>query len=174
MSTPSTTGSDLQVGLVVRERPYVDVLRTVRLPRRARALGHPRSDLGRPVEAVALDDGVAGEDLLGLRVRAVGHDGSTVAPALDPPGVGWSSETLAVDGLTGLDELARPLLHEGVHLGDRLWIPCRSIGRVADHEVVVLLRRVEHDDVPHGTSSALATPGRRLSPVTSAPPRGTG
>src|SRR5262245_62244133 len=105
MSTPSTTGSDLQVGLVVRERPYVDVLRTVRLPRRARALGHPGGDLGRSVEAVALDDGVAGEDLLGLRVRSVGDDGSTVAPALDPPGVSRSREAPAVDGLTGRDEL---------------------------------------------------------------------
>jgi hypothetical protein len=50
--------------------------------RRARRIRQPGRDLGRPVEAVALDDPVPGQHLLGFGVRPVGDHRSAASCSL--------------------------------------------------------------------------------------------
>ena len=76
-------------------------------------VGPARGDLGRPLVALALDHAVAGEVLLGLHERPVGHRRHAVADAHRPGGrrVG---EALAADQLAR----RRQLLHDRAGLAD--------------------------------------------------------
>ena len=91
--------SALEVRLMLVDRPHVrigacpDVLGTG-------TAGEAGGDLGRPVEALALDDPVAGEYLLGFGVGAVGYHRGPLFE-LDPPSVHRSAQA------SGLDQLAR-------------------------------------------------------------------
>ena len=109
-------------------------------------------DLGRPVETLALDDRVAGEHLVGFRVRPVGHHRNAVAQ-LDAPGVHRRGQAAGVDELTGLDQFGVPLGHELVQCRHVRGRPRRLVGGLAGHRVVVPLRAGHHDHVLHGGSS---------------------
>ena len=69
-----------------------------------RALGPARGDLGRALGALAVDDEVAGQVLLGLGERAVGDRRRAVDDA-DRLGVRRVGQRLAADQLAGLGEL---------------------------------------------------------------------
>src|SRR5690606_39241352 len=98
---------DVEVPDAFDDRPHVDVQPAGTLAR-AGAAGHPGGDLGSPVEAVAFDDGVPGEHLLGLRVRSVGHHRHAALHPVHPAGVGRRGQAAGVDELARLDQLLVP------------------------------------------------------------------
>ena len=129
----------------VHEGPLADVVRTG-------AVRQPGGDLGRPVEAVAVDEPVPGQDLLGFGVRAVGHHRARV-PQPDPAGVDRGGQALRVHQFPGFGQVLAERLHELAHRRELGRGPGRlAARRVARHPVVVLLGSVHQDDVFHDSS----------------------
>jgi len=136
--------------------PVLDVLGTG-------AVRQPGGDLGRPVEAVAVDEPVPGQDLLGLGIGVVGHHRGTL-PQPDPAGVHRGGQALRVDQLPGFGQAFAERLHELAHRRELGRGPGRLAGSgVARHRVVVLLGSVHQDQVLHGLSRPQGCPAIRSS-----------
>src|SRR5580692_4492364 len=163
-------GSDIELVPGLGDRPYVDPLVLAGLPRTGN-LGQPDGYLCGPVEAVAVHDPVAGQDLLALGVRPVRHDRDIVAQ-LDPPGVDRGGQPARVHQFAGFGQVLGEPLHERPERGELLLGPGRrALRSLARHGVVVSLRAVHQDHVLHSRSSwfsALVT--TRASPETSRRP----
>ena len=108
----------------------------------------PAGDLGRPVEAGAFHDPVAGEHLLGLGVRTVGDERHAVLSA-ETSGVHRRREGPGLDELASLGQFGVEGPHESGHCREVLGRPGRQLGGLTGHSVVVLLRGVRQDHVFH-------------------------
>ena len=128
---------------------------------RGGAVGQLGGDPGRPVEARAVDDPIAGWDLLRLGVRTVGGHRHP-ALELDAPGAhGWRERT-RLDEFAGLLQPLAEGLHERPQRGEVRRRPRRLLrAPLTAHGVVVELGRLGQDHVLrddvllcHGTQCA--------------------
>src|SRR5215203_1598600 len=103
---------------------------------------NPGGDLDRPLDGVDFDQAVAGDELLELGVRAVGHDRLTLAVPDHELRRVWRCQPFGADQLTESSELVVEHLLELDVGGDVLWRPvgdrhCRLIPaaeRLDEHE----------------------------------------